>query len=108
MTVGYKHLSNSNQFLEIRDARTGKTYKVPTEDGNIIDASSLKSVDVDGKAMMIYDPSFSFTISTKTTISNVNGFNGILEYRGYKIQGMPNNFYFVITGYVCRLDTITF
>lgn len=88
--TGFKHLAATSPGLEVFDCRTKTKHLVAIEEGNVVNATDIAKIAVDGKALMIYDPSFGNTISTKTMISNVDGDNGILEYRGYKIQDLAH------------------
>jgi citrate synthase len=74
--------------LSIRDNRTGRDYEVEILDGDVIRAMDLRQikVDEDDFGMMAYDPAFTNTASTRSTITYIDGGNGILRYRGYPIE----------------------
>ena len=74
--------------LTIRDNRTGTDYEVQVLDGNVIRAMDLRQIRVDpGEfGMMSYDPAFTNTALTRSTITDIDGEKGILRYRGYPIE----------------------
>jgi citrate synthase len=81
--------------LSVTDNRTGKTYEVPIEHGTI-KAMTLRSIKQDDNdfGLMSYDPAYKNTASTKSTITYIDGDQGILRYRGYPIEQLAqkNNF----------------
>ena len=74
--------------LSIRDNRTGRDYEVDILEGDVIRAMDLRQIKVneDDFGMMAYDPAFTNTASTRSTITYIDGDNGILRYRGYPIE----------------------
>ena len=79
---------NGNQVsntLSIRDNRTGKEYDVDILDGDVIRAMDLRQIKVNDTdfGMMAYDPAFTNTVSTRSTVTYIDGGKGILRYRGY-------------------------
>ena len=74
--------------LSIRDNRTGKNYEVEILDGNVIQAMDLRQIKVNDTdfGMMAYDPAFTNTASTRSTVTYIDGGKGILRYRGYPIE----------------------
>ena len=74
--------------LSIRDNRTGKGYEVPILEGDVIRAMDLRKIKVNAGdfGMMAYDPAFTNTANTKSTITYIDGDVGILRYRGYPIE----------------------
>jgi citrate synthase len=77
----------SNNSLTITDNRTGKQYELPIENGTIkaMDLRQIKASE-DDFGLMTYDPAFMNTASCKSTITFIDGDQGILEYRGYPID----------------------
>ena len=71
--------------------RTGKTYSFPIIDGtegpSLIDVSSLYSKT----GMFTYDPGFTSTGSCKSSITFIDGENGVLAHRGYPIEQLVDN-----------------
>lgn len=74
--------------LSIRDNRTGRDYEVPIHEGDVIRAMDLRKIKVndDDFGMMAYDPAYTNTASTRSTITYIDGDKGILRYRGYPIE----------------------
>jgi len=74
--------------LSIRDNRTGKNYEVDILEGDVIRAMDLRQIKVndDDFGMMSYDPAFTNTASTRSTVTYIDGAKGILRYRGYPID----------------------
>jgi citrate synthase len=77
----------NNNTLTVTDNRTGKSYEVPIENDTVrsIDFRQIK-VNPDDFGMMCYDPSYSNTAACKSTITYIDGDQGILLYRGYPIE----------------------
>jgi citrate synthase len=74
--------------LSIRDNRTGRDYEVPILEGDVIRAMDLRKIRVNEGdfGMMTYDPAYTNTASTRSTITYIDGDVGILRYRGYPIE----------------------
>ena len=89
--------------LEVRDSRTGKSYRLPITDG-AIRASDLKQIktDDDDFGMMSYDPAFLNTASTRSAITFIDGDRGILRYRGYPIEQLAERATFLEVAYLLR------
>jgi len=73
--------------LTIRDNRTGRDYEVDILEGDVIRSMDLRKIKVEDSdfGMMAYDPAFTNTASTHSTVTYVDGGKGILGYRGYPI-----------------------
>ena len=80
--------SEGTNTLSIRDNRTGRDYEVEILDGDVIRAMDLRQIKVqdDDFGMMTYDPGYTNTASTRSTITYIDGGKGILRYRGYPID----------------------
>jgi citrate synthase len=74
--------------LSIRDNRTGRDYEVEILEGDVIRAMDLRQIKVNDSdfGMMAYDPAFTNTASTRSTVTFIDGDQGILRYRGYPIE----------------------
>ncbi|MDT8370168.1 MAG: citrate synthase, partial [Longimicrobiales bacterium] len=88
--------------LTVVDNRTGREYEVDILDGNVIRAMDLRQIRVkeDDFGMMSYDPAFTNTASTRSTVTYIDGANGILRYRGYPIEQLAENATFLETAYL--------
>ena len=82
----------SKDSLSITDNRTGKSYEIDIDDGNIR-AKQLRQIKVndDEFGMMSYDPSYENTASCKSSVTYIDGDNGILRYRGYPIEQLAES-----------------
>ncbi len=91
----------SMESLTIKDNRTGREYEVPIWE-DTIRAMDLRQIKVNGGdfGMMSYDPAFTNTANTKSTITLVDGENGILQYRGYPISQLAENSDFLEVAYL--------
>lgn len=91
----------SKETLSIVDNRTGRSYELPIEHGTIR-AMELRQIKVDEGdfGIMSYDPGFKNTASTKSTITYINGEEGILRYRGYPIEQLAENCTFLEVAYL--------
>lgn len=87
--------------LSITDNRTGNTYEVPIEHGTI-KAMALRDIKQDEKdfGLMSYDPAYKNTASTKSTITYIDGDQGILRYRGYPIDQLAEKSNFIEVAYL--------
>ena len=78
--------------LTLIDNRTDKTYEIDITDSTIR-AKDLRQIKVtdDEFGMMSYDPSFENTASCKSSVTYIDGDNGILRYRGYPIEQLAES-----------------
>ncbi|MCB2180149.1 citrate synthase [bacterium] len=101
----------SKDTLTIIDNRTNKEYEIAIWE-DTIQAMELRQIKVnDGDfGMMSYDPAFKNTANTKSTITLVDGANGVLQYRGYPIGQLAENSDFLEVAYLVlngELPTLT-
>jgi citrate synthase len=87
--------------LTVTDNRTGKTYELPVEHGTIraMDLRQIKTEE-DDFGLMSYDPAFTNTASTRSTITFLDGEKGILRYRGYPIEQLAESSGFLEVAYL--------
>jgi citrate synthase len=87
--------------LTVTDNRTGKTYELPVEHGTIraMDLRQIKTEE-DDFGLMSYDPAFTNTASTRSTITFLDGEKGILRYRGYPIAQLAESSGFLEVAYL--------
>ncbi len=87
--------------LTITDNRTGKTYDVDITHDTIraMDLRKIKVQD-DDFGMMTYDPGYTNTASTISTVTYIDGDKGILEYRGYPIEQLAGQCTFKEVAYL--------
>ena len=91
----------SEQSITMTDDRTGKSYKLPIENGTVraMDLRQIKT-DVDDFGLMTYDPALMNTASTKSAITFIDGDKGILEYRGYPVEQLAERSNFLEVAYL--------
>src|SRR5919205_3326155 len=100
-TNGGGGVATAANTLSITDNRTGQQYEVPIEDGTIR-ALALRDIKVDEDefGMMTYDPAFTNTASTRSSITYIDGDKGILEYRGYPIEQLAEQSTYLEVAYL--------
>ncbi len=91
----------ANETLTVVDNRTGKSYTIPIQNGNIR-AMDLRQIKVDPEefGMMTYDPAFMNTASCRSSITFIDGDRGILRYRGYPIDVLAERCSFLEVAYL--------
>src|ERR1700752_4477995 len=94
-------VATSTDTLTVTDNRTGKQYEIPIED-NTIRATELRNikVDEDDFGLMTYDPAYMATASCRSAITFIDGEKGILEYRGYPIEQLPEHSSYLEVAYL--------
>ena len=88
--------------LSVRDNRTGKDYEIEILEGDVIRAMDLRKIKVrDGDfGMMSYDPAYTNTVSTRSSVTFIDGGKGILRYRGYPIEQLAERATFLEVAYL--------
>jgi citrate synthase len=87
--------------LSITDNRTGERYDVEITDGTVraMDLRQIKVSD-DDFGMMSYDPAFTNTASCRSAITFIDGEAGVLEHRGYPIEGLSEHSTYLEVAYL--------
>jgi citrate synthase len=87
--------------LTVTDNRTGQTYELPISDGTIR-ANDLRQMKTgpDDFGLMSYDPAFMNTATCHSSITYIDGDNGILQYRGYPIEQLAERSNFLEVAYL--------
>src|SRR5919106_3534783 len=95
--------------LEIKDARTGKSYPVQVLEGGVEGDTAIRAMDLrqiktapEEFGMMTYDPAFMNTASCKSAITFIDGDKGILRYRGYPIEQLAEKSTFLEVAWLLR------
>ncbi|TVP76674.1 MAG: citrate synthase [Gemmatimonadales bacterium] len=88
--------------LSVRDNRTGRDYEIDIHEGDVIRAMDFRQIKVDDGdfGMMTYDPAFTNTASTRSTVTEIDGARGILRYRGYPIEQLAEKSNFLEVAYL--------
>ncbi|MSP64750.1 MAG: citrate synthase [Bacteroidetes bacterium] len=91
----------NKQTLTITDNRTGKNYEVPI-DNETVNAKDLRNIKVNDTdfGLMTYDPALMNTSICKSTITYIDGDNGILEHCGYPIEQLAEQSTFLEVAYL--------
>ncbi|WP_419919296.1 citrate synthase [Candidatus Poriferisocius sp.] len=84
------------ESITITDNRTGESTEVPIVNGGV-DASAWRKLLPN---VWFLDPSFSTTAATTSAISEVDGENGILRYRGYPIEQLAEHSTYLEVAYL--------
>ena len=84
------------ETITITDDRTGKTVTVPIE-GGVFPSSALRELD---PSLYCYDPAYLSTASTKSSITYLDGANGILRYGGYPIEQLAEKSTYLEVAYL--------
>ncbi|XP_010525276.1 PREDICTED: citrate synthase 2, peroxisomal [Tarenaya hassleriana] len=88
--------------LTIVDERKGKTYQVPVSEEGTVKAIDLKKIttDKEDKGLKLYDPGYLNTAPVRSSISYIDGDEGILRYRGYPIEELAESSTFLEAAYL--------
>ena len=91
----------TRESLTVVDNRTGKSYEIPIADGAIraMDLRQIKS-GAEDFGLLAYDPAFTNTASTRSTITFIDGDKGLLWYRGYPIEQLAEKTSFLEVAYL--------
>jgi len=91
----------TDQTLTVRDNRTGQEYEVPIVDGAVraADLGKIGKSD-DAPGIAVYDPGFTNTASTRSSVTFIDGDKGILEYRGYPIEQLAEKSTYLEVAYL--------
>ncbi len=92
---------DKNGSLTVTDNRTGKSYDVEIKDGTVraMDFRQIKTGDEDF-GLMTYDPGFTNTASCRSSITYIDGDNGILQHRGIPIEQLCENSSYLEVAYL--------
>ena len=87
--------------LTITDNRTGKAYTLPIANGAIraMDLRQIRTGPGDF-GLLSYDPAFTNTASTVSRITEIDGDQGILRYRGYPIEELAERSNYLEVAYL--------
>jgi citrate synthase len=78
------------------DNRSGKTVEIPIVDGGI-SVRPLRDLDPN---LFLYDPAFVQTAACRSSITYLDGDNGVLRYRGYPIQDLAEQSSYLEVAYL--------
>ncbi len=84
------------ETITITDDRTGKQITVPITNG-VFPASAVRELD---PSLYIYDPAYMQTAACKSSITYLDGENGVLRYRGYPIEQLASKSTYLEVAYL--------
>ncbi len=82
--------------ITITDNRTGESVEVPIVDGGVDATAWRKSLP----NVWFYDPGFMTTAACSSAITELDGENGILRYRGYPIEQLAEHSTYIEVAYL--------
>ncbi|MCO5607675.1 hypothetical protein L7F22_061873 [Adiantum nelumboides] len=93
--------ADHKRLLTVVDNRTGKQYQLPISEGRTIKAADFKQIKADdGTGLKLYDPGYLNTAPVRSSISYIDGDEGILRYRGYPIEELAEKSTFTEVAYL--------
>ena len=84
------------ESITITDNRTGETIEIPITNGGVDAGEWSKLLP----GIWFYDPSFSTTAAAASSITELDGINGILRYRGYPIEQLAEQSTYLEVAYL--------
>jgi len=97
-----KKTENGTAYIEINNAKYELPIYKPSIGPNVIDISKLYAQ----ANVFTYDPGFTSTANCSSTITFVDGENGVLLYRGYKIEDLVEHADFLEVAYLLLNDEL--
>ena len=91
-----KKTENGTAYIEINNAKYELPIYKPSIGPNVLDISKLYAQ----ANVFTYDPGFTSTANCSSTITFVDGENGVLLYRGYKIEDLVEHADFLEVAYL--------
>jgi citrate synthase len=85
-----------SESITITDNRTGESIEVPIADGGV-DATEWRKLLPN---VWFFDPAFMTTAACSSAITELDGDNGILRYRGYPIEELAANSSYIEVSYL--------
>ncbi|RYR27468.1 hypothetical protein Ahy_B01g051499 isoform A [Arachis hypogaea] len=88
--------------LTVVDERTGKKYYIQVSPEGAVKATDFKKISVgkNDKGLKLYDPGYLNTAPVRSTISYIDGDEGILRYRGYPIEELAQKSTYMEVAYL--------
>ena len=84
------------ESVTITDNRTGESVEIPISNGGV-DATEWSKLL---PGVWFHDPSFSTTAAASSSVTELDGENGILRYRGYPIEQLAENSTYLEVAYL--------
>lgn len=101
-TVSVKPSGNLRGSLTVIDNRTGRKIEVEVSEGGTVRATDFKKLTIGGddKGLKLYDPGYLNTAPVRSSISYIDGDEGILRYRGYPIEELAEKSTYLEVAYL--------
>jgi citrate synthase len=84
------------ESITITDNRTGESIEIPIQDGGVDSTDWRKLLP----GIWFYDPALMTTAATSSAITELDGENGILRYRGYPIEQLAEHSNYLEVAYL--------
>jgi citrate synthase len=84
------------ESVTVVDNRTGESIEIPIVNGGVDAASFQKLLP----GVWFYDPAFGATAGASSAITELDGENGILRYRGYPIEQLAEHSTYLEVAYL--------
>ena len=84
------------ESVTITDNRTGESIEIPIVNGGVDSGPWSKLLP----GVWFHDPSFGVTSAAESSITELDGTNGILRYRGYPIEQLAENSTYLEVAYL--------
>jgi len=84
------------ESITITDNRSGESIEIPIVDGGVDSAEWSKLLP----GVWFYDPGFSTSAFTRSSVSYIDGDAGILRYRGYPIEQLAERSSYLEVAYL--------
>ncbi len=90
-----------NQTLTLIDTRTQHSHQITVIDGAIT-ATDLRRIktSADDMGLLSYDPGLANTASCRSSITEVDRFQGLMRYRGYPVQELVQHSTYLEVAYL--------
>ena len=95
--------TTTKNTISVTDNRTGKTIEIPITDESFIDATEFKKLtlsDNDPTGLTLFDAAFMNTAVATSSICYIDGENGVMMYRGNKIEDLARHSNFLEVSYL--------
>src|SRR5271166_4922908 len=95
------HDGQRRETVTITDNRTGQAYELPITDGTIrgLDLRQVKASEEDF-GLMVYDPGYANVAACRSSVTYLDGEQGILQYRGYPIEQLAEHSTYLEVAYL--------
>lgn len=92
--------SRDGDDLQVGGEHTERPLHLDVTDGTIRATDVGKLTTTDGRSLVLYDPALLNTATCRSTITYLDGENGVLRYRGYPIEELAAGADYLETAYL--------